>query len=232
MQLRILYQDSSIVVVDKPAGFEVHPREQAVGRAKRTCLSILTHQLQKKPYPAHRLDRATAGVLVFSLSPNDAFLVQKQFQEQLVEKKYYCVARGWVENDFSITSALKNEKGEDQNALTHFQVLARAELPVPCGRYETIRLTLLRATPKTGRFHQIRRHLASVSHPILGDPRHGDKKLNRIFASHVGFKRMLLQAHSLQILHPRSQEKIRFQSRWTKDWHRVFEEFAICPIDY
>jgi tRNA pseudouridine65 synthase len=202
MQLRILYKDESIVVVDKPAGLEVHPRESGEGKARRTCLSILTKQLQQKPYPAHRLDRATAGVLIFSLNSEIAAKVQKQFQESSVEKIYYCVARGWIPENLSIDTPLKDENGAPLIAKTHIEVIAHAEISVPCGRYETIRLSLLRICPETGRFHQIRRHLASISHPILGDPRHGDKKLNRIFSNHTQIKRLLLQAHSLRISHP------------------------------
>ena len=230
MQLRILYKDESIVVVDKPAGFEVHPRESGEGNPKRTCLSLLTKQLLQKPYPAHRLDRATAGVLVFTLNAEAAAKVQNQFQEHRAEKVYYCVARGWIENNLHIDTPLRDERDQEQSAITKVELIAHAELAVACGRYDTIRLSLLRVQPESGRFHQIRRHLASVSHPILGDPRHGDKKLNRIFAEHTGVKRLLLQAHSLKILHPTSGEMIRFQSRWTKDWHAIFSIFCFCPL--
>ena len=91
---------------------------------------------------------------------------------------------------------------EPQDARTHIQTLATTERPWPVGPYETARYALVEARPATGRFHQIRRHLARINHPIVGDHRHGDHRHNKAFVEHLGVGRLLLHAARLVLPHP------------------------------
>ncbi|MEO5970933.1 MAG: pseudouridine synthase, partial [Bdellovibrionia bacterium] len=165
MSLRILYQDLSLVVVDKPAGFHVHPPEDMRHKIPNgiNCLHLLSRQINTYLYPVHRLDRATSGVLVFALKPEVATALSKLFSERTIEKTYFTVVRGWVEPGAStINYPLKefNNSGEAvfRESVTHYEAIAWVELPTPVGKYSTARYSLVRVSPETGRMHQIRRH--------------------------------------------------------------------------
>ena len=103
MSLKILYQDQFYVAVDKPAGFHVHPPEDQRHKIARSvnCLHILNQQLNTYIYPVHRLDRATSGVLLFALDSDSARLGCDLFRNREIEKVYYCVARGLIQDSVS-----------------------------------------------------------------------------------------------------------------------------------
>jgi tRNA pseudouridine65 synthase len=228
--LRILFQDESIVVVDKPAGFHVHPPEDPRFSISPevNCMALLRDQLGGRyVYPVHRLDRATSGVLVFGLSSEAASQLSRQFAEREVLKTYVAVVRGWPNAKFfTIDSPL-----DGKEALTHVEVLARLEVPVSIGPHLTSRYALIRVHPHTGRMHQIRRHLARQSHPLIGDTVYGDGKHNRYFRERFSSQMLYLKAAQLQLSHPsHSGARVSFQSRWNHAWHQIFEVFGCCPV--
>ncbi|MGZ3699060.1 MAG: pseudouridine synthase [Bdellovibrionota bacterium] len=232
MNFRILYQDEHLVAIDKPAGYHVHPPEDPRHGAARAfvALSLLRKQLDQYLYPVHRLDRATSGVLLFALSKDSAAALQRSFQEGLVKKTYFAVARGWISEARLIDHALKNDE-RVYEAQTEVDPLARMELPSPVGRYETARYTLLKASPRTGRMHQIRRHCDSISHPLVGDSVYGDGAHNRFFKEKLKLPGLFLKAYALRFPHPVSGAEIRLHSRWGEKWLRVFELFGVCPLE-
>ena len=237
MQLRVLYQDPYLVAVDKPAGFHVHPPEDLSIRVTlaRTCLETLKKQTNQYIYTVHRLDYATSGVLLFALDSATAREIGLRFQAAQMKKTYYTVVRGWILEDTIIDRPLSAESTSETAELTklpsvtRIRPLARIELPDPVGRYTTARYTLIEATPETGRFHQIRRHLSGSSHPIIGDTVYGDGAHNRYFREKLGFRALLLKAQTLEFQHPQSGEPLLIRSKWNGKWHQVFNLFGVCP---
>jgi len=114
---------------------------------------------------------------------------------------------------------------EAQQAKSFFSVVKQATLPIPLGKYETIRYSLVKLTPVTGRRHQLRRHLAHLRHPIIGDINYGDNKQNPFFIQHFGFKRLMLIAKSLQFNHPVTGKRLTIEVEFDQQWHSIFNEF-------
>jgi tRNA pseudouridine65 synthase len=200
--LPILYQDEHLVAINKPNGLLVH-RTRIAEENKTFALQLLRNQLGQRVYPLHRLDRPTSGVLLFGLSKEYAQKLMPLFEERGVSKNYLAIVRGYVKESESIEYALKEETYKDpQYALTEYKRLATVELPVPVGRYQTARYSLVEATPLTGRMHQIRKHFAHISHYIIGDKKHGDWRHNQMFAEQLQTPFLLLHAYSVQFIHP------------------------------
>jgi tRNA pseudouridine65 synthase len=228
-ELPILFQDDHYVAVDKPSGIFVHPSALSP-REKITCLSIVRDQIQKWLYPVHRLDRATSGVLIFGLSSEAASRLQDLLKADdsghRVQKKYSAVVRGWPQEAFEVNLPLKeDEESEPVPALTRFKKVREIEFPEPVGkRYATARYAWVEAEPLTGRFHQIRKHLASASYPIIGDRVHGDSKHNVYFRDRHGCARLLLHATHLSFEHPFTKNRVSISSVLPSEFTRIFEE--------
>jgi tRNA pseudouridine65 synthase len=166
------------------------------------ALQILRDQLNRHVYPCHRLDRKTGGVLLFSLSKDIEKLMQQQFQENLVKKKYMAIVRGHTPDEEEIDYPLRKENGTLQEAFTRYKTIARAELEVPLGSHPTSRYSLVEAKPETGRMHQLRKHFSHIFHPIIGDRTHGCNKQNKLFKERWEMETMLLHASQLDFNHP------------------------------
>ena len=204
--LEILYQDDALVAVNKPAGLPVH-RSAFVGPAEDYLIDRLRGQLGGELYLAHRLDRPTSGVLLVARSRAVAAALGEQFMGRAPRKHYLAVVRGWPEPaqgtiDYPLPGA--RDTGPRREARTDYQRLATTEVPIPLGRYPQQRYALLLAAPRTGRFRQIRKHLAHLHHPILGDSQHGRSDHNRLAKQHFGCHRLLLHAWRLAFAHPLS----------------------------
>jgi tRNA pseudouridine65 synthase len=231
LAFRILFEDESLVAIDKPAGFHSHPPEDKKIRLNQrwNALGIIQKQLGVKLYPAHRLDRATSGVLLLSKRPELNSALQMQFQSREVRKVYACVVRGQLRGAAELSEPLRTETGQE-NALTQVSELGAFSLPIAGPDGADRKFTFVEAIPVTGRFHQIRRHLAQMSLPIVGDTRHGDKKLNREFSQLTGIQCLLLRCRSLEFAHPEGGELVKISARWGRDWHQVFDRMNFCPI--
>ncbi|MGL1957948.1 MAG: pseudouridine synthase [Colwellia sp.] len=112
-----------------------------------------------------------------------------------------------------------------QLAKTHYQVVEKAVLPITLGKYDSVRYSLVKLKPITGRRHQIRRHLAHLRHPIIGDINYGDNKQNPFFIEHFGFKRLMLIAKSLAFIHPITELPITITAPFDQQWQQIFSEF-------
>ena len=99
-------------------------------------------------------------------------------------------------------------------------------MPVAVGRYDSARYSLVELQPETGRKHQLRRHMAHLRHPIIGDSKHGDLRQNRGMAQHFGCPRLMLHASHLQLTHPVTGEPLRVTARWDEDWQGVMAQFG------
>jgi len=134
-----------------------------------------------------------------------------------VEKTYLAMLRGWPPEQGEIDYPLREEpedrrlKGVEQpvrDALTHYRTLATTEIPVEIEKYPTSRYAVVELCPKTGRKHQLRRHMKHINHPIIGDANHGRGRHNRYFAERFGQGRLMLAATGMAFRHPASGEPL------------------------
>ncbi len=231
MQLPILFQDDDLVVINKPAGLLVH-RTGLDRHETQFAMQLLRDQIGAHVWPVHRLDRPTSGALVFARSSEMARSMSVEFAERRVAKRYLAVVRGVPAESVMVNHALREELDditdkqartdkEAQEALTWIEPLAHVEFPVRVDRYPTARYGLVRATPKTGRKHQIRRHLSHINHPIIGDVNHGKGKHNRFFQETFGIRRLLLACTEIGFLHPRDQSQIKIQAPLSPDFSNL-----------
>ncbi len=209
-EIPVLYRDEQLIAVHKPTGMVVHPTDLA--REETVSLMLLVRRMvRQRVWPVHRLDRPTSGIVLFALNREAAGDLGRQLQAHAVEKRYLAVVRG-VPNEQAIDHLLKERplyrtdlvRAEPLQAVTHLRLLAQVELPVAVGRYPTSRYALVELVPKTGRRHQLRRHLKHIFHPIIGDTTYGDGVHNRYFREHLGASRLLLAAVALTVTHPQS----------------------------
>jgi tRNA pseudouridine65 synthase len=203
--LPVLYLDDRLVVVDKPSGLLVH-RSPIDRHETRFALQIVRDQLARRVHPVHRLDKGTSGALALALDPEAATELSNAFATRRVAKTYAALVRGWPAASGSIErplAAVEDERlgprsHEPRESTTTFRRLATYELPVRVDRYASSRYALLELSPSTGRRHQLRRHLAGASHPIIGDSTYGKGRHNRLFAERFGVHRLLLACTALE----------------------------------
>ncbi|MGB0992609.1 MAG: RluA family pseudouridine synthase [Akkermansiaceae bacterium] len=219
MSLQIVYQDEWLVAVDKPAGHLVHPAEQPK-EGDLVTMKILRDQIGQRVYNVHRLDRPTSGVLLFGIDREAARGMHRAFAAHDVKKTYWAVVGGHpAEQQWQCDTPLRKHEGEkEKEARTFFQVLRHVSHPeLPDG------LSLIEAIPQTGRFHQIRRHLLGGGHPIIGDYRYAGIEVSDRYGEILGTgTRMLLQARSLEFIHPVTSEPVRVSAPPAVEFGKCF----------
>lgn len=220
--LEILFEDEELIAINKPHGLLVH-RSSIAADTSEFALQILRDQIGKTVYPAHRLDRKTAGVLLFSLNKEMDSCIQTAFSQNLIKKEYLAVVRGHTIPDGVIDYPLKKENGTIQDALTNYTTLALTEIDLPFGNFQTSRYSLVLVRPQTGRMHQIRKHFAHIFHPIIGDRPHGCNKQNKLWKETFQHDTMLLHAKSLEFQHPKTKENILIQANVQPEFQRALE---------
>ena len=207
--LPILYQDETLIAIDKPAGLLVHRTGLDAGET-RFAVQLLRDQIGRPVWPAHRLDKGTSGVLLFALNAATARHLAQAFEGGAVRKSYQAMVRGWPPDAGVIEHPLArlpddaraSRQVEVQAARTTYRTLARYVLPLPDRGFAHTRCALLELTPETGRRHQLRRHCKHMAHPIIGDATHGKGPLNRAVAALLGVQRLWLHASALALAHP------------------------------
>jgi tRNA pseudouridine65 synthase len=234
LSLNIVYQDQSIVVVHKPPGLLVH--RSAIDKYETEFLvQQLRDQIEQQVFVVHRLDKPTSGLMVLGLDKARARALSTSFAERKTYKEYMAIVRGYA-TDQIIDYALKEklDKMTDskvdpnkaaQDAVSSLVLLAKKEIEKPVGRYATARFSAVKLIPKTGRKHQLRRHMAHISHPILGDTTHGDGKQNKFAREHLQVNRLALVATKLCVPHPVSNELMSFTTQVDDDLKPVFSMF-------
>nr|WP_194717286.1 tRNA pseudouridine(65) synthase TruC [Vibrio sp. S9_S30] len=225
-----------MVAVNKPAGMLVH-RSWLDKHETQFVMQTLRDQIGQHVFPLHRLDRPTSGVLVFALSSDVASEMMPMFANHEMQKTYHAIVRGWIEQGDTLDYPLKEEldkiadKFADKNkeakeAITVYRPLGKVAIPLSTGRFPTTRYGLVEMKPKTGRKHQLRRHMAHLRHPIVGDTSHGDGKHNRLFRDHYDAHRLLLHASELSFVHPYTKEKLVLKAKFDDVWERLLAEFG------
>lgn len=189
MELNVVFEDSSLLVLDKPPGINIHntrPGEtpalaNGVAHYFRARGEIIT------PRPVHRLDRDASGIVVFAKSAEAQTVLTQRWDTDATQKLYWVLVEGPVETRMTIDAPILGKP-----ALT---------LVEPLAIYRDV--TELRVQIRTGRTNQIRVHLASIGHPVVGDRKN---------PSSISSRRLALHAESLELLHPKTMEKVRFLS--------------------
>lgn len=225
--LDILYRDETLVAINKPSGLLVH-RSLIDTREHEFAVQLTRDQIGQRVYPVHRLDRPTSGVLLFALSSEIARTISEQFSERGVEKEYLALVRGYADESGRIDYPLKEQldklsdaKADSdkaaQEAVTDYHRLQQQELPFAVGRYASARYSWLKLQPRTGRKHQLRRHMKHIFHPIVGDTTHGDGKQNAFVRQQFNCQRLMLHASSLALLHPLSGAELSINAPLPND---------------
>lgn len=236
VELEIIYRDDYFVAVNKPAGMLVH-RSWLDRHETQFVMQTLRDQIGQHVFPLHRLDRPTSGVLLFALSSDIASKTAPMFADHQFVKTYHAIVRGWIETGERLDYPLKKEQDkiadkfaskevEAQSAITDYQPLAKVEVPHSTGRFPTSRFCLVKMQPLTGRKHQLRRHMAHLRHPIIGDTSHGDGKQNRLFREVYQAQRLMLHASQLEFNHPFTQAPVVIKAGLDEVWVKLVEEFG------
>ena len=233
--LEILYQDEYLVAINKPSGLLVH-KSPIDKRETRFALQEVRDQIGQWVYPVHRLDKPTSGVLIFALISEVAKLLSEQFKAHTIQKEYLAVVRGYTKEKELIDYDLKvildkkadrdrSNNKEPQEAQTYYECRGTVELPFAVSRYPVARYSLLKLLPKTGRKHQLRRHMKHILHPIVGDTKYGRNEHNNLFREQFDCHRLLLHASKISFMHPISGESILLEAGVDEVFERVLNLF-------
>ncbi len=223
--LSVVYEDDALLVVDKPAGLVVHP---AAGNFDGTLVNALLHHCKgslsgiggvARPGIVHRIDKDTSGLLVVAKTDPAHEALSRQLSDHTVERRYTAVVNGHpappsgrIEGALARSSVNRQKMaivapGRGKHAITHYATIRRL-----------IGATQVECRLETGRTHQIRVHMESIGHPLLGDPAYGRSKgPTQTVLAELGFRRQALHAATLGFVHPVTQEKLSFESALPAD---------------
>lgn len=216
MQLVIVHEDADVVVVDKPPGVTVHP---AAGQTDGTLANgLLARYPEMEEFGGpgrsgivHRLDKGTSGLMVVARNEASHVDLTAQFRERLVAKRYQALVVGQVADDEAVIEAALGRHPRRRQRMAAVSRGRPASTPYRVlERYRGY--TLVEASPRTGRTHQIRVHFAAISHPLAGDPTYGRRQ--------PGLTRQFLHAAFLAFRHPGSGDSVEFHSELPPDLRR------------
>jgi 23S rRNA pseudouridine1911/1915/1917 synthase len=224
--LDIVYEDDDLAVVNKAAGMMVHAGAGATEdeRNRGTLVNALLHRFRElsgvggelRPGIVHRLDKATSGLIVIAKNDEAHRKLAAQFARRVVKKTYIALVHGWVKQDRGTISSsisrdrvrrtrMTTKRSGGREAITHYTVQKRID-----SKYG--KFTLLELGIDTGRTHQIRVHLASLRHPVVGDTLYGaPREMSTGNDASISLPRNFLHAAALQLQHPRSGVALSFE---------------------
>ena len=225
------------MVINKPSGLLVH-KSPIDKKEKLFALQLVRDIVGQWVYPVHRLDKPTSGVLIFALSSEIASMLSKEFISGTVQKEYLAVVRGYIQEMDTINYPLrvlldkKSDRDrrnieEIQDAVTKYERLATLELPYPVSRYPVARYSLVKLQPKTGRKHQLRRHLKHIFHPIVGDTKYGRGEHNKLFREKFDCHRLLLHASKIEFTHPITKKRVVIEADLDETFTKIVNLFRV-----
>ncbi len=218
-KIKILYEDSNILAIDKPAGILVHPDERS---KDKTILDIF-----KKKYKnleiVHRLDKDTSGVMLLAKNKKAHEFLKAQFQNREVKKTYVAIVNGWMKNDRGVIDkpigrspkdfrrylSGRGVRGEIREAVTGYKVIKKF--------MASTKFTYVEVYPKTGRTHQIRVHMKYLNHPVVCDTLYNPDN-----PCPKGLKRMALHAKSIEFKNLKG-ETVKIESKIPKEFEKIVE---------
>jgi len=223
--LNIIYEDDFIIVINKPPGITVHP---TVDERKKTLVNILlshSKQLSNIPDPVrrgvvHRLDKDTTGCVVFAKTDEILLNLKHQFKKRLVKKKYYAIARGVMRKNYYEIDAPIRRHPINRLKMSVGKTEGKPSKTFIYLKDTTKHFSFVEAEPITGRTHQIRVHLASISYPILGDKIYG-KSLKMPEGLNPP-ERHMLHSFYLSFYHPATHEKVNFYAEIPDDMKNMW----------
>ena len=193
---------------------------------EENLIQLLQRLYHQKYYPIHRLDRKTSGIILMAKKKEFVSKFQELFISNNIQKTYYGIVRGFTPNKLTIESDVKGRDAKVyKNAITELITLASKELDIAVKPYPTSRYSLIKLLPKTGRLHQLRIHLNKISHPLIGDPKYGDRFHNRMFIKEFDCDKLFLHAQNIEFTHPFLSKKIAIQADFLSDWLKILKNF-------
>lgn len=222
--LGIVYSDDDIVVVDKPAGVAAHPSlgwggPTVLGALAAAGFRIATTGPAERQGIVHRLDAGTSGLMVVASSERAYVALKRAFKERTVEKIYHAVVQGHPD---PLAGTIDAPIGRHRSHPWKFAVTPDGKDSIT--HYETIEAfrgaSLLEIHLETGRTHQIRVHMAAHRHPCVGDPLYGS---DPTLSARLGMTRQWLHAHRLAFTHPRTGERVSFESPYPADFQHALD---------
>lgn len=226
MNIEIVHEDDDIIVVNKPHNLVVYKSYFSRNIKEKSLLTHLEELCNEKLHIMHRLDRKTGGIIILGKNKETARYFQKLFQNNEIEKTYLAIVRGHSELNGIVDTPIKAEDDKEYKpAFTEYQTLAKIELLIPVGKYDTARYSLIELHPKTGRTHQLRKHMNKINHPIIGDHKYGDRFHNRMFAEKMERTNLFLFASKISFVHPKTKEKLNLTCKPSDAWNTILEKF-------
>lgn len=231
LPLQVVYQDHDLIVVDKPAGMVVHP---AAGHSSGTLVNALLHYAtdlsgiggEKRPGIVHRLDRGTSGLMVVAKHDQAHEELSRQFREREVEKEYFALVWGVVQAGRRIDAPIgrdpDNRKRMSARARRSREAVTRITRTEHFGHVLTLAIVAIH----TGRTHQIRVHLSTIGHPVVGDPLYGGvrRRVPGDLRAVARLQRPFLHAARLAFKHPSDGRRMEFTSALPEDLQRVLDD--------
>jgi 23S rRNA pseudouridine1911/1915/1917 synthase len=233
--LTVVFEDDHLLVVDKPAGLVVHP---AAGNRDGTLVNALLHHCGgslsgiggvARPGIVHRIDKDTSGLLVVAKTDRAHEALAKQFAAHSIDRRYLAIVNGvpthsggTVDAPLARSSTDRKkiaivESGRGKRAVTHWRTMTNLN-----------KAALVECRLETGRTHQVRVHMASIGHPLLGDPVYGrGKGVHRDLLNQLDFERQALHAAGLGFTHPISKDRLSFESALPSDMQQLFNELGV-----
>lgn len=220
LPLKIIYEDSDLIIIDKEAQIVTHP---TLDHPKGTLVNALLYHFKNipdkgeslRPGIVHRLDKGTSGLIVVAKNHRALESLKKQFKGKVVVKKYVCLVSGRIEKSAGMIDAPIARHPIKRNKFTVSKDGREAVSNYRLIRFVSNKFSLLEVEPKTGRTHQIRVHLSYIGHPIVGDKLYG--------GSMIG-KRQFLHARFLEFTHPKTRKKVSFESKLPSDLQAVLDK--------
>lgn len=226
MKIDILYEDSFIIIVNKPNNLLIHNSYYARNIKDATLLELLTHQFNTDFYPIHRLDRKTSGIIVLAKQKEQVAIFQELFNSKSIQKVYLGIVRGFINESRTINTNVKHPETKIyKEAETYCEPLLTKSLEIPVHPYKSSRYSFVKLIPKTGRIHQLRIHMNKISHPIIGDYKYGDRFHNRMFEKEFNCNKLFLHAYSISFMHPILAKQIYIKASLPNDWIKIMETF-------
>jgi 23S rRNA pseudouridine1911/1915/1917 synthase len=230
LDLPILYQDADIIVVDKPAGMVVHP---AAGHESGTLVNALLHHVhdlsgiggERRPGIVHRLDRGTSGLMVVAKHDAAHTALARQFRDREVQKEYVALVWGVVQAGRRIDAPIGRDPVHRKKMSARSRRSREAVTRIVRAEHLNPALTLAQIAIQTGRTHQIRVHLSTIGHPIVGDSLYGGvhRRVPGDIRAVTHLQRPFLHAARLSFVHPSDGRRMEFTSGLPPDLRQVLD---------